>query len=239
MSQGQNYVDVCVDVWGEFAMFTRPESKVERTTYLVPTPSACRGILNAIYSKPVEFYYEIRQIEIMNQPRLLTLRRNEVNAKADVSKCTKVFDYHLMRDDMNTQRMCTYLRDVYYRIHARMILQKDKMGQIDVRALQSQFRRRVSGGKCFYQPVLGCRECMCYFSLPDMTKKPCSWTESLGLMLYDVFDITKHDPLDTRSAAQKKGCGETMVSFFDAQIVDGVMQVPPFDSNEILVRRNQ
>ena len=236
MSQKQ-YVNVAIDVWGDFAMFTMPQAKVERITYRMPTPSACRGILNAIYSKPVEFYYEVKQIEVMNKPRLITVRRNEVNFKVDTSKCMKVFDYHLQQENIKTQRMCTYLRDVYYRIYAKIVLQKDKIGKIDVKALESQFYRRVTGGKCFYQPVLGCRECMCYFSMPDWNKKPYPWTESLGLMLYDVFDITKYDPLDTRSASKKIGHGETMVSFFDAKIVDGVMHIPSFDSDEIFVRR--
>lgn len=58
--------DVVVDIWGDFAMFTRPDCKVERATYYCPTPSACRNILNAIYFKPPEFYYEITGIEIMS-----------------------------------------------------------------------------------------------------------------------------------------------------------------------------
>ena len=78
MNKEVNCAEVCVDVWGDFAMFTRPDSKVERVTYPVPTPSACRGILNAIYSKPNEFYYEVTQIDVMHPIRLMTLKRSQL-----------------------------------------------------------------------------------------------------------------------------------------------------------------
>lgn len=70
----QQYANVCVDVWGDWAMFTRPDSHVERATYPIPTPAACRGVLSAIYNKPVEFYYEITQIDVMKPIRLMTLK---------------------------------------------------------------------------------------------------------------------------------------------------------------------
>lgn len=230
---------ICVDVWGEFAMFTMPQSKVERATYKMPTPSACRGILNAIYSKPIEFCYEIQSVELINPIRLMTLRRNEVQFVADVGKAG-LSGYHLYSDQMRTQRMSTYLCDVYYRIYAKLILREDAPKSVNLTSVVNQFNRRVRGGKCFYQPVLGTRECTCHFSPPDMTKKALDITEDLGIMLYDVFDIRNNIPLNTTKSTKKKpvvSC-DINVSFFEAKLEHGIMKVPPYDSNKILVRRN-
>ena len=70
--------EIVIDVWGDFACFSRPESKVERLTYPVPTPSAMRGLLSAIYSKPNEFYWQITKIEVLNKPAYISFKRNEV-----------------------------------------------------------------------------------------------------------------------------------------------------------------
>ena len=74
--------EVVVDVFGNFACFTKPYAKVERVSYDVPTPSACRGILEAIYCKPVEFYYQIKKIEVMKPVRYFSMKRNEVYQKS-------------------------------------------------------------------------------------------------------------------------------------------------------------
>lgn len=232
------YANICIDVWGDFAMFTRPDSRVERVTYPVPTPSACRGILNAVYSKPIEFYYEITQIDVMKPIRLMTVRRNEVKKKTNVSKAVKNKGYFINSAEERTQRVCTYIRDVYYRIHAKLVLRDDAPKTMNVERLLAQFNRRVENGKCFYQPALGTRECMCYFSAPDMDMEPIDDSENLGVMLYDVFDIRNNIPLDTSPNGKKTG-GKTQVSFFNAVMEHGVIHVPAFDSNEILIRRNQ
>ncbi len=235
MSQKQ-YVNVAIDVWGDFAMFTRPESKVERMTYFIPTPSACRGILDAIYSKPIEFYYEITQIDIMKPIRVMSLRRNEVCEVAKVTVARRDVDYHIDSDlpKNRTQRMCSYLRDVYYRIHARMVLRENAPPNVNLLSLSQQFERRIRNGKCFYQPYFGNRECSCYFSKPDWNMKPIDLTECYGVMLYDVFDITKNISINT---ADKKHSGHTCNSFFNAVVENGIMKVPSFDSDELLIRR--
>ena len=229
--------NIVVDVWGDFAMFTRPDSKVERVTYNFPTPSACRGILNAIYSKPKEFYYEIRRIEIMKPIRTISLKKNEVQSVAYAAK-SMLPGYCINSDECRTQRMSTYLVDVYYRIHAELVLRDDAPDDITIKRLEDQFNRRVTKGKCFYQPALGNRECICNFSLPDLSVSPISESRDFGITLYDVFDIRNNVPLDTSLMAQKTGntCN-TMVSFFDAKMRDGVIDVPAWDSNELFVRR--
>ena len=227
--------DICVDVWGDFAMFTRPDSKVERVTYNIPTPSACRGILNAIYSKPIEFYYEITQIEIMKPIRTISVKKNEIKVKADSSKIQD--DGYFIDTSEHTQRMSTYLCDVYYRIHAKIIRQENAPANININSLKSQFERRVAKGKCFFQPALGVRECICYFSEPDLNIKPLQEDADFGIMLYDVFDITKDNSektLDTRKKTQNL-C--TQISFFEAKMRNGIINIPAWDSGELLMKR--
>jgi len=108
--------EIKIEVWGDFACFSRPESKVERLTYPVITPSAARGILSAVYSKPVEFYWQIRQIEVLNPIRYITFKRNEVIN----SKIGRKPSAMLVEDD-RTQRQTVALKDVRYRITAEII----------------------------------------------------------------------------------------------------------------------
>ena len=110
--------NVVVDIYGKFACFTRSNAKVERVSYDAPTPSACRGALEAIYFKPGEFHYQIKKIEIMKPIRYINIKRNEVNKKA-------VLDGEpIIVEESRTQRNNIYLRDVYYRIHAEIIKEK-------------------------------------------------------------------------------------------------------------------
>ena len=232
----KDYAEVAVDVWGDFATFKRPESIVDRDTYLVPTPSACRGVLNAIYSKPIEFYYEIFKIEVMNPIRTMEVFRNEITKKVDPSKITnsKYWIDTEKRENM-TQRISTYLRDVYYRIHAYIVLRDDAPQDISIESIKSQFERRVAGGKCFYQPYLGTRECMCYFAPPDKAKKPYDISKDLGVTLYDVFDIESNIPLDT---SRKTNNQKEVVcpSFYHTKIEHGVIDVPRWNSGKIMTR---
>ena len=235
MNKKVDCAEVCVDVWGDFAMFTRPDSKVERVTYPVPTPSACRGILNAIYSKPIEFYYEIRQIDIMKPIKYITIKKNEVKTKADNSKIY-TSGYFIDTQKNRTQRMNLYLKDVYYRIHAMIVIRDDAPENINLPRIVAQFNRRVSGGKCFFQPALGTRECMCFFSEPDFTVKPIDISEHIGVMLYDVFDIRNNTPLNTKKDSKEKG--GVSISFFNADIKHGVIRVPAYGSDELLSRKD-
>lgn len=221
---------VMVDVWGDFAMFTQPVSRVERTTYDVPTPSACRGILDAIYSKPIEFYYEITAIEVMKPIRKIVIRKNETKSKCDVRKLS-IDNYYIDLNNCHTQRSNTYLCDVYYRIHANIVKRDDAPSSVNIKSLEAQFNRRVNSGKCFYEPALGTRECICHFSKSDMSMLPISDSMDLGVMLYDVFDITKNDSLDTRKKT-RNDC--TYVTMFHANMLHGKIEVPLWDSDLIL-----
>ena len=223
--QNINRHPICIDIWGDYAMFTRPESKVERTTYPAPTPSACRGILNAIYSKPVEFYYQITQIDVMNPIHIITITKNELQQVADNSKI-KNDNYSIDANKYHTQRVSSYLSNVYYRIHAEIILCDNiDTAHVNLKSIVSQFNRRVANGKCFYQPYLGTRECICYFSEPDMSHVPIDLDMNIGTMLYDVFDLKNNEPLNTsKSKSQRNIC--TDVSFFNADMKHGVIEIP-------------
>lgn len=217
-------VPVEVDVFGPFAGFSRPENSIERITYDVPTPSACRNILNRIYLKPSEFYYQIRSIEVMNPIRTIQIRRNEVKNRISSRHPVPIYV-----EDCHTPRMTTYLRNVYYRIHADMILRPDHPVSVTTAGVFAQFRNRVEKGKCFAPPFLGYSECTAYFAPPDPGKTPIQESRDLGLMLYDIFDPRDNVPLDT-----KLGKGSMCISYFYARLENGVVSVPPYESEEIL-----
>ena len=208
---------VQIEVWGDYACFSRPESKVERLTYPVMTPSAARGILSAIYSKPPEFYWQVKKIEVLSPIRYRSFKRNEViNSK--IGKKPKPM---LVEDD-RTQRQTVVLKDVRYRITAEIIPQPRFNG--NTMQLYEQMQRRIKSGKCFFQPSLGMREFVCYFSEPS-DAQPIPDTLDLGIMLYDVFDLHKYKVTPK---------AEPFVTVFMARLENGVLHVPDYDSEQVL-----
>lgn len=211
--------EITMEVWGDFACFSRPESKVERLTYPVITPSAARGVFSAVYSKPKEFYWQIRRIEVLSPIRYMGFKRNEViNCKVGKGSSMKPM---LVEDD-RTQRQSVVLKNVRYRITAEIV----KRGFFDgsLEQLISQAQRRIENGKCFFQPSLGTREFVCYFA-PPSDIPPIADSLDLGLMLYDVFDL--HD----FEVAKKV---KPYVTLFHAEMKNGVIEVPEFDSDDVL-----
>jgi CRISPR-associated protein Cas5d len=209
---------IIIEVWGDFACFTRPEAKVERLSYPVPTPSAMRGVLSAIYSKPKEFYWQINRIEVLNPIKFISFKRNEVKKKTNGKSPMQVEDY-----DVRTQRQSVVLQDVRYRIYASIIRNKACIHSTD--ELYKQAFRRIRNGKCFYQPSLGCREFVAYFEESDGVKQPIDHTQDLGFMLYDVFDLNKTEPLMKE---------KPFISLFKARLENGVLEVPDFNSATVL-----
>ncbi|MEZ5457651.1 MAG: type I-C CRISPR-associated protein Cas5c [Lysobacteraceae bacterium] len=235
-----------LEVWGDFACFTRPEMKVERFSYPVITPSAARGIFDAIYwdgkrekdgIRPY-FYWQITRIEVLEAPRYIALRRNEVK---DIVPGTSVLNKWMSgesspeplwadggKDELGTdqkgrtQRQTMALKNVRYRLHARIV---PKSGN-DSAKLNACFVRRARQGKCFQQPYFGCREFPAFFEYLDpaqaeATPAPLALDQNFGLMLYDVFDLgcelvgDKHPPA---------------ISLFEAHMVRGVIEVPAYTS---------
>lgn len=207
--------EIVIEVWGDFACFSAPYAKVERLTYPFPTPSAARGILSAVYSKPKEFRWQINRIEVLNPIRYISFKRNEV-------KCA-VSSEPISTEDERTQRQTTALQDVRYRIAASIIPRPAFVGRET--QLYEQALRRICGGKCYYQPALGLREFACYFEESDGTRQPICQSLDAGLMVYDLFA-----PEDVEVSKKVK----LKMSLFHAVMEDGVIIVPPYDSPEVL-----
>src|SRR5579872_3888744 len=173
------YPPVEIKVWGRYACFTRPEAKIERVSYEVPTPSAARGILEAVYWHP-PMQWRVREIVVLNPVRHFSILRNEVIPA--MSPDRDGIDIIESR----AQRHTLGLRDVAYIIRADVWLPTNSH---DLQAKhRDQFRRRVEQGRCYHRPYLGCREFAADFSKPDGTEKAQEkLSVDLGLMLFDVF----------------------------------------------------
>ena len=174
-----SYPPVAVRVWGDFACFTRPEMKVERVSYPVMTPSAARGMLEAIFWKP-EFSWRIQEIWVLRPIRYFSILRNEVNSRASPRAAaawqTAGGGYDAAAD--RAQRHTLGLRDVAYVIHAQVEV---KVGvDQDAAKFRDQFRRRVRAGRCYATPYLGCREFAAAFAEADPAEHPLDLTEDLG-----------------------------------------------------------
>lgn len=214
-------------VWGERACFTRPEMKVERVSYDVITPSAARGILEAIHWKPA-IRWSIDSIQVLKPIRFESIRRNEVGGKlsaASVAKAMKagytdtIVTY--VEEDRQ-QRAATILRDVAYVITAHFDL-TEKAGAEDSEGKHLDiFNRRARKGQCFHMPCLGTREFTASFELLEENKGPPTPDESLlgqcdlGWMLHDI-DFS--DGMAPR--------------FFRAHMQDGFIAVPPFHDAKV------
>ncbi len=207
-----------VRIWGDWACFTRPEMKVERVSYPVMTPSAARGVLEAIFWRP-QFAWRIERIEVLKPIRYQSILRNEVNHRASERAARRWaregggYDATSTGKPKNrTQRHTLALRDVAYVIHAQIDV--DPRCGDNPAKFRDQFRRRVAKGRCFARPYLGCREFAADFGAPDGSERPIGRTEDLGPML-----------LDLDYAAD--GSGRGTPRFFAARLERGVLRVPP------------
>ncbi len=202
-----------VKVWGEYACFTRPEMKVERVTYPVITPSAARGVLEAIFWKP-EFRWRIHEVIVLNEISYFSILRNEVNSRASESaaKARLKSGGGYFAEEDRAQRHTLGLRNVAYIVRADIEMRAH--AEENPAKYRDQFRRRVARGQCFQQPYLGCREFVAYFGPVEPSDRPIDRSEDLGRILFD---------LQYQPAAQ--GRGEP--HFFEAHLERGVLRVPP------------
>jgi CRISPR-associated protein Cas5d len=207
-----NRAPLTVKVWGDHACFTRPEMKAERVSYPVMTPSAARGLLEAIFWKP-EFTWQIREIWVLYEIRFTSMLRNEINSKATLSTArgwAKSGGGYFAEED-RAQRHTLALRDVAYIIQADIYLSSHATD--DIAKYRDQFRRRVNRGQCYHQPYFGCREFVAFFGPSDGTEQPFDRTEHLGRMLFD---------LDYNSDRSGRG----IPRFFEARLERGILRVP-------------
>ena len=219
-------MSIRIEVWGDWALFTRPEMKVERVSYDVMTPSAARGLIDAIYWHP-GLKWVVDRIYVRAPIRFSNLRRNEVKSKINhksvstVMKCESSELYLCTSDDIQ-QRAALLLRDVRYIIEAHFDLIPEKMAPGDnAGKFQDIAKRRIQKGQFYHQPCFGCREFPAQFK-PCEEIPPCpeelKGEKDLGWMLWDM-DYT--DPEDIRPL------------FFRAALRDGVLEVPARDSGEV------
>jgi len=207
-----------VEVWGDFACFTRPEMKVERVSYPVMTPSAARGVLEAIFWKP-EFTWRVEEIAVLRPIRYFSILRNEVNTRASerAARGWAVNGGGFIVEDDRAQRHTLALRDVRYRISASIELRAHAID--DVAKYRDQFRRRVASGRCFATPYLGCREFSASFGPPG-NDPAIALSERLGSMLLDIDYVAGGD-------------GRGAPRFFDAELENGVLRVPVAEEEEV------
>lgn len=216
---------VKIRVWGDYACFTRPEMKVERVSYDVITPSAARAVIEAIYWKP-SIRWIIDRIHIINPVKFDNIRRNEVGSKLSLSpgKIEKAMEtgesIHLYADDSKNrqQRAAMVLRDVEYIIEAHFEPVNGDGKNIGKHL--DMFNRRAKKGQCFYQPYLGTREFSSSFELleDDVPISHLTGERDLGFMLYDMDFTNKKD---------------IQPMFYRPKMVDGVIEVPHPDSQEV------
>lgn len=207
-----------LQVWGERACFTRPEMKAERVSYDVMTPSAARGILEAIHWKPA-IRWVIDRIHVLNPIVFGNIRRNEVEGKiaeASVRKAMKgeSVAFHQQADEMRQQRATLFLTDVAYIIEAHFEMTAKAKTEDNPQKHYNMFLRRAREGQCFHRPCLGCREFPAHFQLLEGDNQPPASShtgrQDLGWMLLDIDYVRGMAP-----------------EFFRAELVDGVMTVPP------------
>ncbi|MBK5244063.1 MAG: type I-C CRISPR-associated protein Cas5 [Eubacteriaceae bacterium] len=214
---------VKIRVWGNYACFTRPEMKVERVSYDMITPSAARGIIEAIYWKPA-IKWSIDKIHVINPIKFTNIRRNEVSEVAKLGSIKKAMDksepYHIIATENRHQRAALILRDVEYIIEAHFDLNPDKAGETD--SVEKHYNialRRLRQGQFFYQPSLGTREFGASFELIEdesaIPKSKITGDLDLGYMLYDMnFTLNESKTKQTVNP-----------SFFRARLENGVLDL--------------
>lgn len=238
----------CLEIWGDYACFSRPEMKVERVSYDIITPSSARAIYEAILWKPA-IRWNITRIEVLNPIKWISVRRNEVGRIFSLPNANQMNGDNnepmgFAIEDHRQQRAGLFLRDVRYRIHGRFDFippgkrkyntsstpeywsdseEKQKAERQDENEgkYAAMFERRARKGQCFHRPYLGCREFACNFKLvsPEEEKEyPIDKSDDLGWMLYDMNFDNPNDPMPT---------------FFRAKMENGVVLT---DRNVVEVR---
>lgn len=230
---------ILLELSGDYALFSRPEMKVERVSYDAITPSAARGAIEAIYWKP-QIRWVIDRIHVLNPIRFTNVRRNEIDSKIPLAGKTGVKaamktgmgKLGMAVQDHRQQRASLLLRDVRYVIEAHFDLldrrfepggpEMDPSGAAGKHL--EMFNRRLHRGQVFHQPYLGCREFPARFAPVDPEAVPTPHPDlmgerDLGFMLHDIaFD---QDP-------RTKKVRNATPHFFRAVMRDGVIDIPPF-----------
>jgi len=228
-------------VWGDYASFNRPEMKVERVSYDAMTPSAARGILEAIHWKP-GMRWVVDAIHVLKPIRFTSIRRNEISTKIPTKGSVSVAmkgepaDIGIAVEEYRQQRAAMILRDVCYGIEAHIVILRPDIDEAG-RPIQDPeakhleiFKRRAIKGQFFHRPYLGTREFPAYFELVEEFPKcpdDLRGERSLGYMLHDI--VFKEDPKNGNIVESNEG--RRLIAeprFFEAVMRDGVIRVPQF-----------
>lgn len=211
---------VKIRVWGPYACFTRPEMKVERVSYDVMTPSAARGILEAIYWKPA-INWVVDRIHVLKPIRFDNIRRNELAGKVPLGTVKRAMNdgispVETFVETDRQQRAAMVLRDVSYVIEAHFGFTGP--GDNNEAKHKEIFMRRAGKGQCFHHPYLGCREFPAHFELVsgDIPRSELAGDQDLGWMLHDM---------DFENDMEAK--------FFRAQMHNGIIDIPPFNGKGV------
>lgn len=214
-----------VEVWGEYACFSRCEMKTERVSYDCMTPSAARGLLESIYWHP-GLRWRIDRIHVCSPVRFTNIRRNEVKDKINARSVKPVMErgageLYLAAPESIQQRAAMVLRDVHYVIDAHFEMTDKAASSDNPGKFQDIIKRRLERGQCYSMPYFGTREfpaqfCRCT-ELPPCPKE-LEGRRDLGWMLLDM-DYSEPENIVPR--------------FFRAELADGVLVVPPWDSEEV------
>ncbi len=233
---------------GDFALFTRPEMKGERVSYDVITPSAARGVLEAIYWKP-QIRWVVKKIHVLKPIRFFNFRRNELGCRMTSKKGVAI-------EDNRQQRASLLLRDVAYVIEAefevlgrRFERNGPELPESDCAAKHLEmFKRRARSGQCFQQPYFGCREFPVRFRLiegndafPQSELPESEKNKDFGWMFLDnafvdvkkakgekeAFLVPDHRNSGSNDGKEKKTkYVKALPQFFRAEMKNGVIDVP-------------
>ena len=217
---------ISLEVWGDYACFTRPEMKTERVSYDMMTPSAARGLLESIYWHP-GLRWVIDRIHVCAPIRFTNLRRNEVKSTVSARTARTVMErgkgelYLITSQDIQ-QRAAMLLRDVQYVIDAHFDITAQAAASDNDGKFQDIVKRRIKRGQFYSQPYFGCREFPAHFKAcetPPLCLEELKGERDLGYMLWD---LDYSDP-------------ENIVPlFFRAVLRDGVLEVPARNSGEVI-----
>lgn len=209
-----------VRVWGDRALFSRPDLRVERVSYPVITPSAARGVLEAIFWKP-EFRYRIREVWVRRLGKTVSVLRNEITDRQGRTP--------IIIEQKRTQRTALMLQNVEYVIRADLQLRPHATEPLAKYLCQAE--RHIERGSCFHRPYLGTRECAAHFEPATAQDRPDENINlHVGTMLFDMAFVPgkAKDGLSFRrqdAEGKRRVKGAARPLFFDAHIKTGVMSV--------------
>ena len=219
-------MSIKVEVWGDYACFTRPEMKTERVSYDVMTPSSARGILESIYWHP-GMKWHIDRIYICSPIRFTNVRRNEIKDTISARKVKSIMekgqgDLYLATSESIQQRAAMVLKDVHYIIDAHFDMTDKAEHSDNPGKFQDIIKRRLDRGQFYSMPYFGTREFPAHFrkceTIPECPEE-LKGTHDLGWMLLDM-DYSNKENIIPR--------------FFKVEIINGIMKIPDLDGEEVV-----